>query len=222
VEEKEYFEEKYKVSSYPELPICVVIPSYKNVANDRYKHNMNSILQQEYSNYHIVFIDDASEDETGRHVEMYIRENNISPDKITVVINQERMMAMPNIYKAAHDYCKPHEIFIIVDGDDELVGRQVFKHFNAIFSSHDVWVMYTNFISIRGSIGYSRPYTKSVLERNSFRKSAFVISHLRAFYTKLFTLIKEEDLRDEEGNWFRAANDVAMYLPILEMSKMRV
>ena len=65
IQEKTYFEEKYKVSEYKELPFCVVVPSYKNVANDRYRHNMNSIIQQDYSNYRIIFIDDASEDDTG-------------------------------------------------------------------------------------------------------------------------------------------------------------
>ena len=45
---------------------------------------------------------------------------------------------------------------------------------------------------------------------------------MRTFYTKLFTLIKVEDLKDENSNWFRASNDVAMYIPILEMSHRRV
>jgi hypothetical protein len=40
---------------------------------------------------------------------------------------------MPNLRMAANKYCKPEELFIIVDGDDELIGRQVFKHFNAVF-----------------------------------------------------------------------------------------
>lgn len=30
---------------------------------------MKSIIQQEYSNYHIVFIDDASDDGTGKHMQ---------------------------------------------------------------------------------------------------------------------------------------------------------
>jgi glycosyltransferase involved in cell wall biosynthesis len=42
----------------------VVVPSYNNAANNRHVNNMNSILMQEYSNYHIVFIDDASTDST--------------------------------------------------------------------------------------------------------------------------------------------------------------
>jgi hypothetical protein len=38
---------------------------------------------------------------------------------------------------------------------------------------------------------------------------------LRAFYTKLFTMIDEKDLKDDNGKWFRAANDVAMYMPMM-------
>lgn len=49
-----------------------------------------------------------------------------------------------------------------------------------------------------------------------------MISHLRVFYTKLFTLIEEKDLKSDNGNWFRAANDVAMFFPMMEMSHKRV
>ena len=55
-----------------------------------------------------------------------------------------------------------------------------------------------------------------------FRKALFVISHLRVFYTKLLTLIDEEDLKDRHGDWLRAANDVAIYMPILEMSRRKL
>lgn len=50
-----------------------------------------------------------------------------------IVINQERKMAMPNLHWAATEFCKPYEIFMIIDGDDELIGKQVFKHFSSIF-----------------------------------------------------------------------------------------
>ena len=52
------------MTSYAELPFCIVIPSFNNNANNRIINNINSILQQQYSNYHIVFIDDASDDGT--------------------------------------------------------------------------------------------------------------------------------------------------------------
>ena len=53
------------------------------------------------------------------------------------------------------------------------------------------------------------------------RKAHIQISVLRSFYTKLFHLIKDEDLKDDDGEWFRAANDVAMFSPIIEMGRNR-
>ena len=109
-----------------------------------------------------------------------------------------------------------------MDGDDELLGRQVFKLFNAVFQSKKSWFVYSNFISFVGTIGYSRSYKKEIRERNSYRKANFVASHLRAFYTQLLRNIKDEDLQDENGEFFRAANDVAICIPILEMSHEKV
>lgn len=85
-----------------------------------------------------------------------------------------------------------------------------------------MWIIYSNFLSFRGTVGYSREYGVAVREGNRYRKSPFMISHLRVFYTKLFTLIEEKDLKDAAGLWLRAANDVAMYLPMMEMSHKRL
>lgn len=56
---------KYQISVFQEQPFCIVIPTFKNVKNKRHFHNLNSVLQQDYSNYRIVLIDDASDDGTG-------------------------------------------------------------------------------------------------------------------------------------------------------------
>lgn len=73
------------------------------------------------------------------------------------------MLAMYNLRFAAKNYCKPSDIFIIVDGDDELVGRQVFKFYNAKFQQDDLWFMYSNFLSVSGRGGYSRPFPQRVI-----------------------------------------------------------
>ena len=78
---------------------------------------------------------------------------------------------------------------IVIDGDDELIGKQVFKVFNHVFQVNDVWLVYSNFINTRGELGYSRPYRQQVVENKYFRNVPFTISHLRVFYTKLFKLI---------------------------------
>lgn len=53
------------------------------------------------------------------------------------------------------------------------------------------WVLWTNFLTPRGTIGYSRDYLPAQKNMNAYRKAGFVMSHLRAYYTKLFRLIKD-------------------------------
>ena len=129
---------------------------------------------------------------------------------------------MPNLRRAAKELCRPQDIFLIVDGDDELLGRQVLKLFNAIFQSKKSWFVYSNFLTIRGSVGYSRPFPQSTITSNKYRSYPFVTSHLRAFYTQLFVNINETDLLDQHGAYLKAANDVAICIPILQMSHQRV
>ncbi len=110
----------------------------------------------------------------------------------------------------------------MVDGDDYLLGRQVLKVFNAVFQEKGLWFVYSNFLMGSGELGYSRPFPKEVIRENAYRSSAFVSSHLRAFYTKLFKNIEEKDLRNDYGNYFRAANDVAICFPVLEQAHLKV
>lgn len=47
----------------------------------------------------------------------------------------------------AFNYCKDDEIQVIIDGDDQLIGRQVFKLINAEFQNKDIWIMNTFYIN---------------------------------------------------------------------------
>ena len=64
-----------KNNTVEHLPFCIVVPSYNNAQNlnNPYKRNINSILQQEYTNYHVVYIDDNSDDESTLHVINYLK-----------------------------------------------------------------------------------------------------------------------------------------------------
>jgi len=42
---------------------------------------------QDYTNYHVVYIDDASPDKTGKFVQEYLRDKRIPADRIKVYIN---------------------------------------------------------------------------------------------------------------------------------------
>lgn len=94
----------------------------------------------------MIFIDDGSDDGTGIEVQKYVRERKIAEGKVMIVRNEVRLMAMESIRKTVNSYCKKWEITIIVDGDDQIIGRHVFKLINGMFQKYDVWITYTNHI----------------------------------------------------------------------------
>ena len=127
--------------------MCVVIPSFNNIQNDRYKKVMQTIFYQKYDNYHIVFIDDASTDSTLKATKSYVEERKFDPKRIVYIRNEEQRFATYNLRMAAYDYCHSKEVFVIVDGDDELVGRYAFALLNMKYQSRNNWIVYTNFFS---------------------------------------------------------------------------
>jgi hypothetical protein len=111
--------------------------------------------------------------------------------RITILLNSVKLNVLHNERIVVKNYCKPEEIYMKIDGDDELIGRQVLKLYNAVFQKNNLWFVYTTLISSQQEIGFSKPVPKSVLDSDRFRKGAVkYISHLRAFYVKLFLLIK--------------------------------
>ena len=69
------------------MPFCVTVLSHNNIENNRYVKVMQSILQQEYENYHIVFIDDMSTDQTLAETKKYLEQVDFPTDRVTYIKN---------------------------------------------------------------------------------------------------------------------------------------
>lgn len=105
----------------------------------------------------MLVIDDVSDDHTGEAIQKYLAEENLpNKEKVTIQINENRKMALKNIMDAAHNFCKPYDIMIVIDGDDYLLGYNVFKLFNTFFQRSQAWIVYSNFLSTQWKIGFSR------------------------------------------------------------------
>ena len=86
--EKKYYEEKYNISQYKkQLPICIVATGFNNTKFDRYKFNLNSIFRQQYDNFHVVYVDDASPDRTAKAVNAYMSKMGFNRSKLTLIEN---------------------------------------------------------------------------------------------------------------------------------------
>ena len=95
--------------------------------------NLESIIQQNYTNYRVVIIDDKSSDKTTELIASHLKWRNITQDKVTLIRSFKNWKSIASIFYGSQKLCKFGEIQYVVDGDDELVGRQVFKVINAMY-----------------------------------------------------------------------------------------
>lgn len=203
-----------QVQSPAQKEIVIIVPSYNNA--EWYERNLESVCNQNYSNYRVIYIDDNSVDGTGQLVHDYIMQHNLN-DRVTLVRNSKRWGPLFNIWNAVHS-CNDDCIIAIVDGDDWLENNGVLVLLNEVYVTKDAWLTYGQYKEYPSeALGPSGRLPQRVIDENLFRKISWSSSHLRTFYAWLFKQISYDELM--YGNkLFPMALDVAMMLPMLEMA----
>ena len=77
-----------------------------------------------------------------------MKKNSFPKERIIYVKNIGRRYATYNIVHAAFSYCKEDDVQVLLDGDDEIIGKQILKDFNAIYQKdNQIWLAYSTYIS---------------------------------------------------------------------------
>lgn len=200
----------------------IIIPSCNNA--QWYEGNLESIRNQTYQNYRVLYYNDVSSDETGELVASYISKHNLQ-DQFTLINNEKNIGGLGNIYDANHrspDHC----IMVEVDGDDWLADTRVLERLNKLYNNPDVWLTYGNYTEYTsGKRSWLQPIPHSFATKGLFRghgaSNQLVhswIGHLRTWRNWLFKLIKKEDLCNSTGEFFKLSWDHAMMWPMCEMA----
>lgn len=207
----------FRLDQFPEKPIVVIIPSYKN--QQWVEKNLSSVFKQKYKNYRVIYIDDCSPDKTYEYAQNTTQVWN-QQERTTIIHNETRKGAMANWYNAIHS-CKDNEIVVQLDGDDWLAHEHVLAYINSIYANENIWLTYGQFKEYpSGRIGllYNLPFPQYIIQNNSMRTyRGLPIAHLRTFYAWLFKLVKKEDLM-YDGQFFTMTCDKAMLSPMIEMA----
>ena len=195
----------------------LIVTSFNNKENGIYQKNLDSIFSQTYPHYRVIYVDDASTDGTFEAVQQYIVNHHVE-HKITLLHTTQRVGAHKNIWDAAHT-CDPHEIIVIVDGDDWLYDETVLDYLNQVYQDPNVWLTYGQFVHWpSGKPGTSKQLPRAVIEQHFFREYWWLTSHLRTFYAALYQKIQYKDMLYKDGKFIRKAGDVAIMYPMLEMA----
>lgn len=199
------------------IKFCIVIPSYNN---EKYTvHNLNSIFIQDYHNWKIIYIDDASTDKTVEEAKKIRAKGNFPYTKFKIFSHAERMQSSAySFHEAAHNHCTDDEVMVQLDGDDMLYSSKVLSNLAKIYSDKKTWITFGSYTSTLGKI-LSNFNGHNLVEniKNLRSSSPWNTSHLRTSYTWLFKKIKLEDLQ-YNGKFIPSAGDLGVMFPMLEMA----
>jgi len=194
-----------------------IIPSYNNESN--YLKNLNSVLNQTYQNWRIVYVDDCSTDKTYDLVSKYIIEKNVE-NKVKLLKN-DKNMGPAYSRNVAFKECKDDEICCLLDGDDWLYDSNVLEKLNRLYLDNDLLVSYGGTYKYENGKLNSRektivPFPENIVKNNRYRQHPWTVYPLRTGKAELFKSIPEYYLKDEEGEWIKCCTDMAIMWWVLE------
>ncbi len=194
-----------------EKPFVIIVPSYNN--EDYVEKNLSSILEQEYQNYKVIFIDDCSTDKTAERA-IEVVESYSAQDIVTFIRNQENYKALYNLYYTIQAL-RDETIVFVLDGDDWLAHSRVLKELNRYYSNPDIWLAYGQYVTYPK---YEKGKTAPISEKMRSIRGQNTFPQLRTFYAGLFKKIKLKDLL-YQGDFFKTSSDLAIIFPLWEMAR---
>ena len=168
-------------------------------------------MSQRHKDFTCYITDDVSTDNT-----VNIVRETIKNDPRFILIKNKTKFFQPGNYDQiiTSRNIDGEEICVEVDGDDWLPDSNVFTRINEVYKDKEVWMTSGSFRYHDGRPGFANPPTQFT----DIRKQTFTLSHLRTWKSWLWKKIKEVDLRDENGNYWNVAGDLAFMFPMFEMS----
>jgi glycosyltransferase involved in cell wall biosynthesis len=188
---------------------------------------IRSVAAQDYEQYHMYIVDDASTDNTVAVARETIASlpGNLSW-RFTILENSENVGAVANHYNLLKNICTndtydiSYDLYMILDGDDWLVNNpNIFHIYNNLY--HDgAEFTYGSCWSLADNIPLvAQPYPPEVKAACDYRNYKFnwgmPYTHLRTFHSDLIRDLTENDLKIS-GKWPKAGGDNALFYYLIE------
>ena len=194
-----------------------IIPSYNNIK--WYKWNLDSIFNQQYPYWRIIYIDDASTDNTKEMVKKYVANKGFT-NKFKMIEKKENTK-QAHSRMLAYKECYDDEICCMLDGDDALVDDKLLLYkLNKIYIEKKLLITYGKFYYVENykvkNLSGHFSYTEEEKKNNIYRHK-WITQHLRTCEASLLKQIPEDYMKFE-GEWLKCCTDVAEMWWVLEKS----
>jgi len=197
-------------------PFAIVIIGRNHGAS--LEKTLASVFSQNYENYRVVYIDDASDDGSFDLASDLIFDHCQS-GHVTSVRNEQKLGKLANIARAVES-CTNEEIVLVLDGEDWLAHEWVLQRLNSYYSDPDLWMAFSQ----TREYPFFQPAVCQIepcLKDKKFRSDLVLSSQAFTFYAALFKKIHPSDFIFQ-GQYFPAGEDLAYTIPMLEMASEHV
>lgn len=198
----------------------IVVPSFNSV--DYLDKTLHSIEIQTDKNFDVCVVDDGSTFQVQREIiKRYCAKN-----KWQSLFNPENKGALYSLVKAIPLLdCQDQDVIVVIDGDDWLAHENVLQKLREVYTENDIdltWGQCEIYPAGPTPMKYAQPIPDMVIEQKLYRDIPFVFWHLGTFKYFLWRHVHDEDLRDEDGEYFRLMKDKATLYPMLEMAGNKI
>lgn len=198
----------------------IIVPSFNCV--DYIRKSLHSIEIQTYRNYEVCVIDDASTIHEQQDIILEFCQRN----KWKYQFHDKNYGALYGLVHAIQEMaCKDDDVIVILDGDDWLYDEHVLEKVHQIYKDKDVYLTWGQcevYPAGKTPMKYAQPIPDLVITQQLYREIPFVFWHLVTFKYFLWRQIKDEDLRDTDGEYFRVLKDKATLFPMFEMAAHKI
>lgn len=183
------------------------------------EYNVASILNQTYTNWEVIYINDNSTDDTLQKVTDIVGDN----PKYTIINNTTNKGATYNYFENLH-LIADDDICLHIDGDDWLIDNTVLEKLNDLYNSTDCWMTYggmvvwdgTNFVP---TYPQNTPYNEFVQTNKFYRRDTWRASHLRTYRGFMLKNLPKETIQDlKNKEYYFHASDLAFQFALMEIA----
>ncbi len=189
----------------------IVMTTFYNAA-DYIERCVGSLMGQRFRDFTCYLIDDMSTDDSVERAKAMIQ----GDERFVLIVNEDKKYKNLNYIGILNDIAEidENEVVVELDGDDWLPDSKVLSRINDVYQDGNVWITNGSFKYSSGAEGFSAPQVFFDI----LRTQRFTASHLRTWRVFLWREIKDEDHRDNNGDYLKVNADLAYMLPMLEMA----
>lgn len=182
--------------------------------SDFIEKHVESVKQQTYKNYRHILVDDCSTDDT------YKKLLSLQDDKMEIFKSEKNQKWLHNsILYLTPNIKDDEEVIVIVDMDDWIANDYALEHLNEVYEEYKCWVTYSQLQrSIVNKPDNTAPYSNKVVENRDYRKAGWRFMSMKSFKAFLWRNIDPNDFKGKDRKYSIYAYDIAMAMPILEMT----